>query len=355
MHEINPNIICILLYTNYIFTLVPSNLNTVPTRLKNSIDCNNVSPKLFVSNFNEYNYPPRSSPTISFSKYSNSTYDHETNYIKYAVSRGCSINPNFAINPDHELKKNSLNNMPMYYDPVSTTILQNNNTSWQPKKLTNSPNANIQARQLFERNQLNSSNLQVGKNSFSEKQFDTFDPPKLVPACSIVSNSQTIRICSACLDDLPANEFTETILKMRNADILCQECKRCKSTYPAQFNEWFKARNEFLVRDEKDKTACAVRLDITNSYPDPNVVVNCPNTNPMYGVCDWSGVCGLLYSHLSECQLQIVPCPYTKFGCKFLTLRKDMDEHLQSKSLIHLSLANDKIYELTELITSVFF
>ena len=170
-------------------------------------------------------------------------------------------------------------------------------------------------------------------------------------------NGQSRKLCSACLCDLSAIEmelFNLGTKSYRNVDVLCQECKRCKSTYPAQFNEWVKARNEFLDLVEIERTAYSARLETTNSYPDPNVVVNCPNTNPMYGVCDWSGACGLLYSHLSDCQLQIAPCPYTKFGCKFLTLRKDMDEHLQSKSLIHLSLANDKIYELTDLINLVF-
>lgn len=119
------------------------------------------------------------------------------------------------------------------------------------------------------------------------------------------------------------------------------KCKKCKKQRRGVEHD----RNECEYRKiscDKCKTSIvAIELKEHLETDCPKVKVDCDSKQ-----CTWKGRRHKKQSHLMECLLIEITCPFAQYGCTHKSTRKEMDKHVSENLERHFTIACDLIEQL---------
>eukprot|EP01120_Amphizonella_sp_Union-15-10_P015668 TRINITY_DN8101_c0_g1_i1.p1 TRINITY_DN8101_c0_g1~~TRINITY_DN8101_c0_g1_i1.p1 ORF type:complete len:562 (-),score=63.47 TRINITY_DN8101_c0_g1_i1:29-1714(-) len=135
-----------------------------------------------------------------------------------------------------------------------------------------------------------------------------------------------------CSDKLTIGIVAEHVLRCPHAPIECPNSTECgtisRLLLPKHLSEECKYRN----------TPCSQCLEQIPLHNLEDHVANlCPNTNiHCLNKCGKIILRGKMEEHYQECELMEIPCPFMAYGCKFKTLRNNMEIHVQNSNQEHI-------------------
>ena len=174
--------------------------------------------------------------------------------------------------------------------------------------------------------------------------FKCSETNKSNPVTAIQNSVATIKIkCPLLRNCNWKGTLSEAESHLNNCLYFVVQCKECKDTFPREEKDRHNSSfcpfrmiqcifcdNFSRAKDEK------IHLEECEEFP-----IACPNN------CENDIPRGKLSSHRSQCELEMVECPYKEFGCESVSmLRRDLLAHKKENVIEHTDLSLSKIQRL---------